>query len=165
MHSGGAGAAVRHEAHSAPALPRSWGTALRGTTSRLAVEADSAPPAPKGAPRSPRKGGLSSAPGREQPPPPPRAVPPQGRWQKSGTARAEDARVWQPRLTAVELVAVVGAVSPAVTAQLLLDTPPCVTHEPARARCRETGQASSPRPPAPPPAQRSKAAAGGLQAR
>lgn len=39
-------------------------------------------------------------------------------------------------LTAVELVAVVGAVGPAVAAQLLPDAAPRVTHELPRARCR-----------------------------
>lgn len=43
-------------------------------------------------------------------------------------------------LTAVELVAVVRAVSPAITAQLILDTPPRVTHELTRARCRGEGR-------------------------
>lgn len=51
---------------------------------------------------------------------------------------------WAPRgqkgLTAVELIAVVGAVSPAVTAQLVPDTPARFTHEHPRARCRGEGR-------------------------
>lgn len=42
----------------------------------------------------------------------------------------------QRGLTAVELIAVVRAVSPAVTAQLIPDTPARVAHEHPRARCR-----------------------------
>lgn len=65
--------------------------------------------------------------------PPPRAFLPQesaGRHQ--GTTRTEPAAP----LTAVELIAVVGAVSPAIAAQLVPDTASRVTHELPRARCR-----------------------------
>lgn len=112
-------------------------------------------------------------------PTPTSGLPARGRSQKPGTERAEDAR----GLTAVELITVVSAVGPAVTAKFLPDTPPRVTHETARARCRQrAGLKSTATPitstagfptlwpatlgtrgdlPAQPPVQGSEAAAGG----
>lgn len=112
-------------------------------------------------------------------PTPTSGLPAWGRRQKPGTERAEDTR----GLTAVELIAVVSAVGPAVTAKFLPDTPPRVTHETARARCRQrVGLKSTATPitsttgfptlqpatlgtrdlPAQPRIERSEAAAGGL---
>lgn len=73
--------------------------------------------------------------------PPPGAFLPQGSaGRHQGTARTE--RTAQPAapLTAVELVAVIGTVRPAIAAQLVPDTAPRVTHEHRRARCRGQGR-------------------------
>lgn len=58
------------------------------------------------------------------------------RWGRLPSSRAREGR----GLTAVELIAVVRAVSPAVTAQLVPDTPARVTHEHPRACCRGEGR-------------------------
>lgn len=141
MHSGGQGQQSAGEARRGCASPATLITRCPSHWLRKMTSAQQEYSAAR--PQETRLGtaeagkGLDGCRGCGCPLPPPRLS-----WQAPGTARAAP-------LTALELVAVVSTVGPAVTAQLVPDAAPRVAHELPWARCRGEGRPGVPPPPLP----------------